>query len=232
MAVIGLKLAKKHDELVLKIDQYLFETLRERASRKYLGASIIGKECDRQLWYEYHQPINNMNPRVERIFHLGHLIESYIITLLKYSGYKVYHDENNAQYGFADEEVGGHIDGVIIIDNVPHLLEIKSANDSRFKDMVKLGIKISDPVYYAQVQVYMKYMELEKACFVVLNKNTSDIHSEIIEYDPIEANYLVSRGKEIIRRKDLPDRKYSTKAFYKCSFCNYKEKCWDGTEQV
>jgi len=222
-----LKLAKKHDELLLNIDNYLQESIKQKQQRNYMGGSILGKECDRQLWYEYHQPIANDNPRVERIFHLGHLLESYVISLLKYSGYTVHHDDGSGQYGFVDEEIAGHVDGVIIIDGDPHLLEIKSASDKRFAEMVKVGVRQSDPVYYTQMQVYMKYMELDKACFVVINKNDCSIHSEIVEYNAMEADYAVKRGKEIARAKEEPERKYKSKAFFKCKFCSYAEKCWE-----
>ena len=93
-----LKLAKKNDEILMKIDEFLTSHIREKPKRNYMGGSILGKECDRQLWYEYHQPIANDNPRIERIFNLGHLLEVYVISLLKHSGYTVHHDDGDGQY--------------------------------------------------------------------------------------------------------------------------------------
>lgn len=222
-----LKLAKKHDELVLNIDRYLKTSIAQQKRRTYMGGSILGKECDRALWYEYHQPIANDNPRVERIFHLGHLLESYVVSLLKFSGYELWVEQDDgSQFGFTDEEIAGHYDGVIMIDNTPHLLEIKSASKKRFDEMAKLGVKMSDPTYYIQMQVYMKYAELDKACYVAFNKDNSEIYSEIVDYNAMEANHAVNRGKEIARAKVEPERKYKTSAFFKCKFCNYREVCW------
>jgi CRISPR/Cas system-associated exonuclease Cas4 (RecB family) len=221
-----IKLANKFDVLSA-IDTYLQESIKHKQQRTYMGGSILGKECDRQLWYEYKEPIANNNPRVERIFHLGHLLESYVISLLKHSGYVVHHDDGSGQYGFKDEELAGHIDGVIELDGVPHLLEIKSASDKRFSEMVKKGVRLSDPVYFVQMQVYMKYMELDKALFVAINKNDCSIHSEVVEYDPMTAEHAVNRGKEIARMEDKPERKYKSPAFLGCKFCNYKDKCWN-----
>lgn len=223
-----MKLANRFNVLD-KIDSYLQESIKHKQQRDYMGASILGKECDRQLWYEYKEPIANQDARVERIFHFGHLLESYVISLLKNSGFVVHHDDGSGQYGFKDEEIAGHVDGVIIIEDEPHLLEIKSASDKRFAEMVKKGVKLSDPVYYTQMQVYMKYMELDKGLFVAINKNDCAIHSEVIEYDPIEAEASVDRGKSIARMTELPDRKYKSPAFLGCKFCNYKEKCWKET---
>lgn len=222
-----MKLVNRADDIVKKIDKSLQDSISTQQPRTYMGASILGKECDRQLWYEYHQPIANNNPRIERIFNLGHLLEEYVIKLLKNSGFIVHNDDGSGQYGFKDEELAGHVDGVIMIEGVPHLLEIKSASDKRFNEMVKKGVHLSDPTYYTQMQVYMKYMELDKGLFIVINKNDSSIHTEIIDYDPIEAEWAVNRGKGLAKTKELPERKFKSSAFLQCKFCNHREKCWN-----
>lgn len=226
-----IKLSKRMDEITTNIDKYLSDAISKSKTRDYLGGSVIGKECDRQLWYEFHSPIKNENPRVERIFHLGHLIESYMISLLKHSGYEVFHEEeSSAQFGFKDGKLAGSIDGVIMVNGEPYLLEVKSASDKRFKEMVKVGVQQSDPVYFTQMQVYMKYMDLKKSLFVAMNKNDCDIHIEEVVFDNIHADYMINRGKEIVEMTNEPERKYKTSAFYKCKICNYREKCWNGSD--
>lgn len=226
-----IKLKNTPTDVLDKVDAYLTASMKTKSSRDYLGGSVIGKECNRQLWYEYHQPIRNDDPRIERIFQFGHLVESYVIALLKHAGYEIYHDTGDGQFGFRDEKIAGSIDGVIIYNGEPHLLEIKSANDKRFDEMVKVGVQQSDPVYYTQMQVYMRYMELKKAMFVAINKNDCSIHVEIVDYDSMHADYMVNRGKEIVEMKSEPERKYKSKAFWKCKFCSYREKCWDGSDK-
>jgi hypothetical protein len=211
------------------IDKAIMAIASNKTPREYLGASSIGAECDRQLWYSFHREKPLLDPRIYRIFDQGHLMESYCISMLKHAGYEVFHDDGGEQFGFKDEEVAGHIDAVIIIDNEPHLLEIKTANDKRFAEMKKFGVEKSDPVYFIQMQVYMKYMDLKKALFFVINKNTSEIYMEIVGYESIKATYYVNRGKEIIRGKEEEaERKYKSKAFFRCKFCDYKEECWAG----
>lgn len=209
-----------------RIDDKIMEIANAKEMRSYLGASSIGEECDRKLWYSYHQPARINDPRVHRIMDFGHFSESYALSMLKHAGYEVFHEEGSSQYGFQDEELKGHIDGVIMIDDLPYLLEIKSANTKRFAEMVKDGIEKSNPVYFTQVQVYMKYMELHNTLFFVINKDTCEIHIEIINYQPMKADYAVKRGKDIVRQEKEPERKYASKAFYKCKFCSYKDKCW------
>lgn len=210
-----------------RIDDAIMAIVNSKTPRNYLGCSSIGEECDRKVWYSFHEPMKIEDPRVHRIFDLGHLLESYCISMLKHAGYEVFHDDGSGQYGFTDEEVAGHIDAVLMIDDTPYLLEIKSANDKRFAEMVKDGVAISDPVYYTQMQTYMRYMNLDHALFMAINKNTSALHMEVVKYEKIKADYAINRGKEIIRgEKEEAQRKYSSSAFYKCKFCNYRSKCW------
>lgn len=225
---LDLKLAKKAPDIVADIDKYLLERIKQQTPRSYLGASILGKECERQLYFDYNDPILNQDPRIERIFNMGHLLESYVIALLKFSGYKVHHvdGENDAQFGFKDGKIAGNIDGVIIIEDHPHLLEIKSASDKRFNEMVKKGVKISDHVYFVQMQIYMHYMELDKALFVAINKNNCEIHTELVSYDRMTAEYYIKRGRELVELQEPPAVKYKSSAYLACKFCNYRERCW------
>jgi len=220
-------LEKVIDQIKSRIDEAIMAIANTKPQRTYLGASSIGEECDRKIWYAFHTPIRISDPRVHRIMDYGHFSESYVLSMLKHSGFTVYQDESD-QFGFTDEEVAGHCDGVIMLNDEPYLLEIKSANDKRFAEMKKDGVQKSNPTYFIQMQVYMKYMELSQALYFVINKNTCEIHMEIIKYEAIKADYAVSRGKEIIRgEKEAAQRKYKSSAFFKCKFCDHREKCWD-----
>ena len=50
--------------------------------------------------------------------------------------------------------------------------------------------------------------------------------TKITVYNKMEADYFINRGKEIARMNNEPDRKYKTKAFFKCTMCQYREICW------
>lgn len=219
-------------KILSKIDKTILDIELAKPSRTYLGASGLGVECDRQLWYSYKMPKKIQEARIHRIMHFGFMIEAYAISLLKNSGYEVFHEDEQTQYRFEDEELAGSMDGVVIIDGVPHLLEIKSANDKRFGEMKKNGVRSSDPVYYTQMQVYMKYFELEKSLFFAINKNTSEIYMEIVDYDKKEADFAVKRGKRIAREELEPERKYTSKAFYKCRYCSWREECWGSSAPI
>lgn len=225
---LGIGLSNKDNLILERINTSLLSLSKKDKPRDYMGCSVIGKECERQLWYEYHSPIRTSDPRIHRIFRLGHIIEKEVIFLLRLAGFTVFSsDGDDSQFGGKDEEIGYNIDGVLMMNDVPYLLEIKSASEKRFNQMVKVGVKISDPTYYVQMITYMKYMELDRGLFIAYNKNNSDIHVEVVIASSIESNYFINRAKEIARMKSEPERKYKTKAFYKCSICQYKSICWN-----
>lgn len=228
-----IKLANRATDTLAFIDKKLIDNSSKQQQRTYMGASMLGKECDRQVYYSYNFPIHKDDPSHIRRMLAGHLYESMAISILRNSGYTVYNEDGDGkQYCFSDGKIGGNCDGFIEIDGIHYLLEIKSANDKRFNDMVKLGIKISDPTYYYQVQVYMKYFELDCCYFYVINKNNQDHYAEYIKYSAIDADYIINRAKEIAEMNSEPDRKYMSSSFYKCKFCDYRERCWCINEEL
>ncbi|MDP8228358.1 MAG: hypothetical protein P9M15_02770, partial [Candidatus Electryoneaceae bacterium] len=110
--------------------------------RSHLGGSIIGRECERELWYSFRWcTVPQYSGRVLRLFETGQLAEERFIENLRSVGVEVHDqdEETGMQYGFTD--FGGHfagsIDGVALgIIEAPktwHLLEFKTYNDKRFK---------------------------------------------------------------------------------------------------
>lgn len=118
--------------------------------RSHLGASGIGKECDRAIWYSFHwftKP--QFDGRMLRLFNRGHLEEGRFISLLLASGIQVFQqDEKGNQYRIS--EMGGHFGGsgdgvgIGIPDlplGVPCLLEFKTHNDKSFTKLAGKNFK-------------------------------------------------------------------------------------------
>ncbi len=221
-------MSKTTDALTQLVDDAILKDTKSH--RTYMGTSGIGVECDRQLWYSFHKPKAVDSAKVLRIFEIGHALEPVIIGWLRKAGLTVYTEKaNGEQFGFEDEMIAGHIDGVVLgvpfAEKIPHLLEIKTANDFRYKAFVKEGF-CSDEKYKAQIHIYMNKMKLTRCLAVVKNKNTQEVYYEIIELDEFYALSMVSRGKEVARMEEMPGRKYPTKSFFKCQYCNWKIECW------
>ena len=211
----------------------LSHQLSKREPRNYLGVSQLGIECDRQLYYKYHKPDLDVikEPRIQSIFAFGFLVEKYILGLLIESGLEVFDvDEEGKQFEVVyEDKIKGHIDAVIkgIPESTkPHLLEIKSMNDSNFKRLEKEGLEHGFHEYYIQMICYIFLFKLENGLFIAMNKNDCNIYTERIKSDNIVAESYLKRGLEIVNTKELPDRKYKDKHFFKCRMCNFAEECW------
>lgn len=196
-----------------------------------MGGSILGEECDRKLYYSYKKPFIVKDARVQRIFDMGNIIEDYLIKLLKEAGITVYDlDKNGEQFGFVDEEIAGHIDGVLVgipeFDD-PVLSEFKSAKNSTFNQFKKNGVREVNNNYYVQTQVYMNKLKLKACLFIVMNKDTQELYTELIHYNKEIAEIYITRGKDIARATELPSRLYAKKTFYRCRFCDFSEECWE-----
>jgi hypothetical protein len=151
------------------IDSALVAQNRQQRPRNYLGGSRIGEPCARKLIYEFtNTPVDagkGFNGQTLRIFDAGHQFETLSIRWLRAAGFDLRDKgRNGRQFGFsiADGRIRGHIDGVIVsgpdVGIVwPALFEHKTLNAKSWTDLVKRGVELSHPIYYAQLQIYMAY---------------------------------------------------------------------------
>jgi hypothetical protein len=224
------------------IDTALVEQNRQQRSRNYLGGSRIGEPCARKLVYELtHTPIDDgkgFNGQTLRIFDAGHQFETLSIRWLRAAGFNLRTErKDGGQFGFttANGRIRGHIDGVIIDGpdvgiSWPALFEHKALNAKSWTDVVKRGVELSKPIYYAQLQIYMAYMDLGTALFTALNKDSQALHHEVVGFDARAAQALSDKAVDIIRAVDageLPPRIAASADFYLCRWCAYAKRCWE-----
>ena len=133
----------------IEITESIYRASKEKGEseppRGYLGASILGKECDRELWYGFRWATTpEFSGRMYRLFQRGHDEELRVVSGLRDAGYEVVDAKpDGSQYG--GELFGGHfgfhIDGVIRglpgDEKTWHLLEIKTHNERSYKATVK-----------------------------------------------------------------------------------------------
>lgn len=224
-----------------EIKELVFQAIKKKCDeekpREYLGASGVGRECAKSVWYDFRHAAtkDQFNGRTYRIFDHGNVEEDRIIRDLRLAGFRVLDKKQNGdQYGFEahDGMFRGHIDGVIFIDEKPVLLECKSANEKSFDLIKKDGVKVSKPEYYAQMQVYMHCVKgktpLREALLVVVNKNNDDLYTEMVDYDESFAIEMMNRAKMII---DTPNDPVSSPG-WKCQWCAFKNMCKDHKKDV
>lgn len=225
------------------IDGALETANRAQPPRSYLGGSRVGEPCARRLAYEVtHTPVDDgqgFSGRLLRIFEVGHQFEDLTIRWLQAAGFDLRTRERDGrQFGFsiAGGRIRGHIDGVIVASPevglpLPALFEHKTLNQKSWTDLVKRGAQSSKPIYYAQCQLYMAYMELGAALLTAMNKNTQELCHEIIPFEPAEAQRLSDKAALILRAvvaAELPPRIARAPDFYLCRMCPYARRCWEG----
>lgn len=203
--------------LVNRIDAV--EIPQER--RPHLGASMLGHACKRYLWYSFHWAYNNpIGAKLNRIFRIGDATEDLIVADLERIKTPVT-DSQLRVVGYMGH-AGGSIDGI----TNGKLFEAKSMNVSNFNKVKKAGVKAGFPVYYVQVQYYMGKLMLDECLFVVMNKNTQELHIEVIEFD--EDVYLeaqVTEKQVIDGRVEDFKRIGHLHTWHECRFCSAADVC-------
>lgn len=231
------------DQLNQLIDEAL--VIPKEAPRDYLGGSRLGHECKRALQLEFFNTPKDegkdFTGQTLRIFQVGHVLEELMIKWLKSAGLNVINqDKNKKQFGFVTGKgkIKGHCDGIIIdgpkeFGPYPRLLEIKTANSKKWKEFEKNKVKKANITYYAQIIIYMAYMDLSDnpALFAVINKDTQELYFEDVPFDSSYAQEISDRAANIIQAclaGELLPREYSDESFYLCKFCSWSNRCWHG----
>lgn len=217
--------------------------------RNYLGCSLLGAECERYIQYEAIQAFYPESrkefsyetpARVQRIFERGHVFEDMAAKWLINAGFCLETLDKRTGRQFEVEycqgTVKGHCDGILThyfskenILPLPALWECKAVGSKWFKEVLKKKTKSVYPKYYAQCQLYMHGIGLERAMMSYINADTMELHFELISYEEKEAASLIERTKRILayteRGEYVPKGSVSSSHML-CKFCEYSKYCW------
>lgn len=231
----------KYRQNLQKVIPHIGDAYRgeDEGFRSHLGASQIGKTCDRSIWYSFRWAVKpKFNGRMLRLFNRGHLEEARFIALLISIGVEVYQqDAEGKQFRISD--FGGHLggagDGVgLRIPDLPAgtaaLLEFKTHGDKSFKKLQKDGVRVAKPEHYAQMQTYMRKMGLAVALYGAVNKNDDELHLEIVHLNSIAADIYLQRGQTIIFARKPPEKIHDSTGWYECKYCDQNTVCHLGAE--
>jgi hypothetical protein len=191
-------------------------------------SSSIGK-CERHLWYRYrwaHEP-EQFDGRMLRLFHTGHAEEARMIAWLRLAGVTVAAVDpvTGEQWEVVDLDghFAGHLDGIVtgLIEapKTPHLLECKTHNAKSFEQLKRHGVAVAKPDHVAQMQVYMHLKGLTRAFYLAKHKDTDELWSERIEYDPAHGAALIAKAARVKDANDPPPRISDDPAWFECRFC-------------
>lgn len=209
---------------------------KEDLWRDHLGASLIGRECGRELWYSFRWATEKrFDGRMLRLFNRGHLEEPRFIALLVMIGCQVWQvDANGKQFRIGDHNghFGGSMDGVIQslpdIPDQPVLGEFKTHNAKSFEKLVAEGVLKAKWEHFIQMQLYMGKNGLGWAAYCATNKDTDAIHIELVQFDPLQYQRYLDRAGMIIQATSPPPKINESPGWFKCKFCDQKEACHNG----
>lgn len=204
--------------------------------RSHLGASSIGKDCPRALWYGFRwSKVHKHIGRTILLFNRGHLEEPRFVSLLEMIGCKVWQvDKKGNQYrtSWHGGHYGSAIDAVVAncpdMPGVPVMGEFKTSNTKGFKEMVKSGVRESKPVHYVQMQQYMKYYKMQWTLYMMVCKETDELYCEMVEFEEYVADQFIDRASNIIFSTHPPRPIATSPGSWNCKFCDEKEVCHNG----
>jgi len=235
------------DPTLRALDRLVAAKGNDQLPRPRLGASGVGHPCERKSWYRFHWVTDGeIKPKGIRAIRSGHRGEAEMIEdlrLLEPLGVELWTEgEDGQQLGF--EDLGGHfggsLDGVVLgllqAPKTPHVWENKVVNQKKFDELKKLkhdlGEKAAlakwDETYYAQAQLYMHYMQLDRHYLTVCTPGLREVISCRTDYDFTDATRFQLKAARIIFTNRVPAKLSEDPAWFECSWCDFWGVCHGG----
>jgi len=196
--------------------------------RSHCGASGIGDECARKVWYGFRWAGKELpEPRMVRLWDRGNREEFVFEKLLQDAGMERYTMDatTNTQFRISDFDghYGGSLDGIGRgLPEMPEewvLLEFKTHKDTSFRSLIKSGVRESKPQHAAQMDTYMAYRKLNYALYCAVNKDTDELYFEIVAVNIAAATRFKMRAEICIYGKIPPKRISKLSSYMYCKYC-------------
>ena len=213
-----------------------------KEKRDYLGASLIGHACARYIYYDiHHYPKLSGQPEWIWAAEDGHRCEDVVANRLRLvKGLELWtHDNNGEQFrwkalgGRFSGGVDGVIRGLLQAPKTPHVWENKICNHKKFAEFQKAKFEYGEKnalehwnqEYFAQAQINMHYMKLNRHYTTVSYAGARDIDSCRTEYNLEYAEQLVDKADRILQATTEPARVSDKPDFYICRWCPFAKVC-------
>ena len=198
----------------------------DKKIRDYIGASGIGADCLRQIWYEFKgYEAESVPTKTRRTWAVGKHLEGLILDWLADAGIEIARQWSDLEAdGMAYFK--GHLDSVWMKNGKPFaIIEIKTAKDASFNVFVKKGLRTWSPQYYAQIQSYMGMSGIHKAYIVVFNKDNSEIADELVTFDAAFYQTLRNKAEMIANAHVAPPKINGSPLWFQCKMCKFNKVC-------
>ena len=231
------------DKFLQYIDAAMQEKNKQQTPRNYVGVSMIGASCERQVQYGYLNTPKDKGKEFSgvtlRKFGAGHYFEDDTAELIQAAGFElktIKPDGSQFDFSTLDGKFAGHVDGVFTSGpdflKYPALWEHKATGNKSFNKHKKEQLAIANRIYAAQVALYQAYLDLtdNPAVFTVRNTDTQELHFELVPFNAPLAQEMSDRAVKIIQateaQEQLP-RNAKSKDHFECKWCDFQERCWN-----
>lgn len=235
--------------ILYDINSYAIKTYHD-PHRWHLGASLIGDDCSRKLWYVFRwcgqdtgmMPDNegndekrhNNHGRKLRLYNRGHREEDRYIEFLTGIGAEVWtrdKDGNQFRMNAVGGHFGGSLDGVTKLPErygilEPCLVEFKTNGTGKgFADLFDKGVAVVKPQHFTQMTQYGFHWNLNYCVYFNTCKNDDDLYIEVIKLNFNQAPLFIAKAERIITTDEPPPRLAENPTYFKCQHCEFKPVC-------
>ena len=222
------KLLKEFNE---DINQALTKALKDgcKSNKPYLRMSNIGTPA-RKLWYTLKGYPGSTPTAVQGLqFMYGHIIEAWVIFLVKLAGHIVKDQQKVVELDGVKGHQDAEIDGVII--------DVKGMSPYGFDKFANGRILQDDTFgYIPQLSGYAQGQDRELAGFLAFDKQRGRMTMLLLDGgDMVDARQKIADARESLKSDTPPPRCYKeieqgtsgNMALSKnCEYCPYKHECW------
>lgn len=210
-----------------------YENDADDGNRPHLGASLIGHACERYLWMTFRWVDSKKFPgRMLRLFETGQLEEQRVARNLRRIGVDL-HTETPDGHQWRVSDFGGHFGGSmdgagVGFPEAPKtwaVWECKTSNTKGFKDLQSKGLQAAKPQHYAQITIYCGYTGMDRALYTCVCKETDEIFTEWVHFDPVEFAKLKARAERVIRAAEPPMKISQDPSWFVCKMCDFHAHC-------
>jgi hypothetical protein len=205
--------------------------------RPHMGASLIGHACERYIWLTWRWALKpEFKGRILRLFSTGQREESRLVEELRGIGATVWDVDPDSgdqwRVSACNGHFGGSLDGVAKglpeAPKTPAVLEFKTHSNKSFNELMKKAVKAAKPQHYDQMTVYMGLMEIDRAMYMGVNKDTDDVYCEWVHFDQERFAQLLDRAQRLIEATTPPWRMSTDPDHFECKYCSMWKHCHGG----
>lgn len=242
------------EKLKLALDKLLIEQ-SDDGFRNHLGASLIGDDCTRKLFYTFRWASKPKWKKVNlkakdaktlediekygallRLFQRGHEEEHRFVKYLRMLGCDVapFADvatEKQWRIVGAGGHAGGSLDCIIeqgpkaLFPQTPGVGEFKTHNRKSFDKLIKEGVASAKLTHYVQMQKYMGAMGYAWAIYVAVCKDSDRLHFEFVDFDKKCYDKHTTREEFVVFTDEAPLRISPSPSHWLCKFCDFYSIC-------